>query len=239
MGGHGEPGLEGPVVIDGATDITAEGGIGAASRSTLGLTGSSVMKTTTFNVSTELKYNFFFQTMWIGVLCVCYFIKHITHHNIYVPYLWTSLWNKNNVINNHLWDLRKIKNPLWLPSSTCQNTAESGNRSSFDRFFWERRKFLTHVYRPLRALQAWNSSEYKAALCSQGAFGAKFKSNCPSSSMYPTLKRGKGKRMSPCRRGGLLKGSYSKVLPVPGKNHSSLFNLSKISHDQSLLIHSA
>lgn len=43
MVGHGEPGLEGPVVMDGATDITAEGGIGAASRSTLGLVGSSTM----------------------------------------------------------------------------------------------------------------------------------------------------------------------------------------------------
>lgn len=46
MGGYGEPGLEAPVVIDGATDITAEGGIGAASRSTLGLTGSSMMTIT-------------------------------------------------------------------------------------------------------------------------------------------------------------------------------------------------
>lgn len=44
MGGHGEPGVEGPVVTDCATDITAEGGIGAASRSTLGLTGSSMIK---------------------------------------------------------------------------------------------------------------------------------------------------------------------------------------------------
>lgn len=44
MGGHVEPGLEGPVVIDCATDITADGGMGAASRSTLGLTGSSRMK---------------------------------------------------------------------------------------------------------------------------------------------------------------------------------------------------
>lgn len=43
MGGHGEPGLERAVVIDAATDITAEGGIGAASRSTLGLIGSSMM----------------------------------------------------------------------------------------------------------------------------------------------------------------------------------------------------
>lgn len=43
MGGHGEPGVEGPVIMDGATDITAEGGIGAALRSTLGLIGSSVM----------------------------------------------------------------------------------------------------------------------------------------------------------------------------------------------------
>lgn len=43
MVGHDEPGLEAPVVMDGATDITAEGGIGAASRSTLGLTGSSMI----------------------------------------------------------------------------------------------------------------------------------------------------------------------------------------------------
>lgn len=43
MAGHGELGLEAPVVMDGATDITAEGGIGAASRSTLGLTGSSML----------------------------------------------------------------------------------------------------------------------------------------------------------------------------------------------------
>lgn len=43
MGGHCEPGLEGPVAMDGATETTAEGGIGAASRSTLGLIGSSVV----------------------------------------------------------------------------------------------------------------------------------------------------------------------------------------------------
>lgn len=43
MVGHCELGVEAPVVTDGATDITAEGGIGAASRSTLGLTGSSTM----------------------------------------------------------------------------------------------------------------------------------------------------------------------------------------------------
>lgn len=35
--------MEEPVVMDGATEITAEGGIGAASRSTLGLIGSSRM----------------------------------------------------------------------------------------------------------------------------------------------------------------------------------------------------
>lgn len=43
MGGQGEPGLEGPVVMEGATDTTAEGGMAAASRSTLGLVGSSVI----------------------------------------------------------------------------------------------------------------------------------------------------------------------------------------------------
>lgn len=42
MGGYGDPGLEVPVVMDGAMETTAEGGIGAASRSTLGLIGSSV-----------------------------------------------------------------------------------------------------------------------------------------------------------------------------------------------------
>lgn len=42
MVGHGDPGLDGPVAMDGATEITAEGGIGAASLSTLGLIGSSV-----------------------------------------------------------------------------------------------------------------------------------------------------------------------------------------------------
>lgn len=44
MGGHGEPGLEGPEVMDGATDTTAEGGMGATSRSTLGLIGSSMIR---------------------------------------------------------------------------------------------------------------------------------------------------------------------------------------------------
>ena len=48
MGGHGESGLEGPVVMDCATDITAEGGIGAAFWSTLGLIGSSVTTTEIF-----------------------------------------------------------------------------------------------------------------------------------------------------------------------------------------------
>lgn len=56
MGGHGEPWLEGAVAMDGATDITAEGGIGAASRSTLGLTGSS-MDEIIFNVRPEMQYN--------------------------------------------------------------------------------------------------------------------------------------------------------------------------------------
>lgn len=41
MVGQGDAELEGPAVADCATDITAEGGIGAASWSTLGLTGSS------------------------------------------------------------------------------------------------------------------------------------------------------------------------------------------------------
>lgn len=43
MGGQGEPGLEGPVMMEGATETTAEGGMGAASRSTLGLIGSSAI----------------------------------------------------------------------------------------------------------------------------------------------------------------------------------------------------
>lgn len=43
MGGQGESGLEGPVATDGGTDMTAEGGIGAAFLSTLGLTGSSIV----------------------------------------------------------------------------------------------------------------------------------------------------------------------------------------------------
>lgn len=41
MGGQGDPGLEVPVVTDWATDMTAEGGMRAASWSTLGLIGSS------------------------------------------------------------------------------------------------------------------------------------------------------------------------------------------------------
>lgn len=44
MGGHGEPGLEVPGVTDCATDMTAEGGMRAASWSTLGLIGSSTNK---------------------------------------------------------------------------------------------------------------------------------------------------------------------------------------------------
>lgn len=51
MGGHGEPGLDGPVVMDGATDTTAEGGMGAASRSTLGLIGSSMITKKVVSVS--------------------------------------------------------------------------------------------------------------------------------------------------------------------------------------------
>lgn len=56
MVGQDDPGLEGPVVMDGATDMTAEGGIEAASRSTLGLTGSS-RESKTFGLSTEVIYN--------------------------------------------------------------------------------------------------------------------------------------------------------------------------------------
>ena len=50
MVGQGEPGLDGPVAMDCATEITAEGGMGAASRSTLGLTGSS-KENKTFSLS--------------------------------------------------------------------------------------------------------------------------------------------------------------------------------------------
>lgn len=43
MRGQGEFGLGGTVVMAGATDITAEAGMGVASRSTLGLAGSSAI----------------------------------------------------------------------------------------------------------------------------------------------------------------------------------------------------
>lgn len=59
MVGHGDPGLDGPVAMDGATEITAEGGIGAASLSTLGLIGSSVtIKKKKKHCQPKRKYSF-------------------------------------------------------------------------------------------------------------------------------------------------------------------------------------
>lgn len=57
MGGHGDPGLEVPGVTDCATDMTAEGGMRAASWSTLGLIGSSTKdnnSVTTLRITTEM-----------------------------------------------------------------------------------------------------------------------------------------------------------------------------------------
>lgn len=103
MGGHGEPGVEGPVIMDGATDITAEGGIGAALRSTLGLIGSSVM--TMQRLVSAQRWNTSF------VLLAHYVSdwKNASLLNIYLYHLYI----KDNFINyNHLWDLGKIKNSL-------------------------------------------------------------------------------------------------------------------------------
>lgn len=57
MGGQGDPGLEVPVVTDCPTDMTAEGGMRAASWSTLGLIGSSTTdnnRVTMFRTAPEM-----------------------------------------------------------------------------------------------------------------------------------------------------------------------------------------
>lgn len=100
MAGHGELGLEAPVVIDGATDITAEGGIGAASRSTLGLTGSSMMRikhSVKNDISQKVSTCCVKGYMCEYLVCVNMFYQTKKYHNLKfcVP---GDLYFKNNII---------------------------------------------------------------------------------------------------------------------------------------------